>query len=356
MAYFPNYKTPNPFFELNGKTIRNCEVIDIAKDFITNGTENVFCLGKFIKEWNDDKDSICINTSGTTSNPKVIRLPKVSFINSAIATAAYFGLVAGNSALCCLPFSFIAAKMMFVRSWVLGLKLDVIEPSSSPLENIKAKTYDLSAMVPLQLQNSFLNINQIKTLLVGGAMVSEELASKVKGLDTAVFETFGMTETLSHIAAKNLSLGDVFFKVLPGIEIAQDQRGCLVVSAPLINPEKLTTNDVILLPSKSTFIWLGRHDNIINSAGVKIQPEALEKQLKTQLKNRFFISAIPDDILGQKVVLIIEGEEKKLELDWHQIDPLKRPKVIYFIPNFIETSSGKIQRKKTVDLLNLNQS
>ena len=101
---------------------------------------------------------------------------------------------------------------------------------------------------------------------------------------------------------------------------------------------------------------MGRHDNIINSGGIKIYPEALEKLLKNQIKNRFFISAIPDDILGQKVLLIIEGEETKLEIDWHRIDPLKRPKAIYFIPNFLETSSGKIRRKKTVDLLNLNQS
>ena len=356
MEYSANYKNPHPLFRLNNQRFNARAFRTLAVNYIAEGSKNQAYLGNFISDWLNDSDSISIQTSGTTSNPKVIRLPKVSFINSAIATAAYFGLVAGNSALCCLPFSFTAAKMMFVRSWVSGLKLDVIEPSSSPLENIKANTYDLSAMVPLQLQNSLLNINQIKTLLVGGATVPEGLASKVKGLDTAVFETFGMTETLSHIAAKNLSLGDIFFKVLPGIEIAKDQRGCLVVSAPLINPEKLTTNDVILLPSKSTFLWLGRHDNIINSAGVKIQPEVLEKQLKTQLKNRFFISAIPDDILGQKVVLIIEGEEMKLELDWHQIDPLKRPKVIYFIPNFLETSSGKIQRKKTMDLLNLNQS
>ena len=356
MKYSANYKNPHPLFRLNDQHFDARAFKTLALNYIADGSKNQAHLGNFISDWLNDSDFISIQTSGTTSNPKVIRLPKISFINSAKATAAYFGLIAGNSALCCLPFSFIAAKMMFVRSWVSGLKLDVIEPNSSPMENIKAKTYDFSAMVPLQLQNSLAKINQIKTLLVGGATVSEELASKIRGLDTAVFETFGMSETLSHIAAKNLSLGDVFFKVLSGIEIAQDQRGCLVVSAPLISPEKLTTNDVIFLLSKSTFIWLGRHDNIINSGGIKIYPEALEKLLKNQIKNRFFISAIPDDILGQKVLLIIEGEEKKLEIDWHQIDPLKRPKAIYFIPNFLETSSGKIRRKKTVDLLNLNQS
>ena len=152
------------------------------------------------------------------------------------------------------------------------------------------------------------------------------------------------------------SVGDAFFKVLPGIEIAQDQRDCLIVSAPLINPKKITTNDVILLTSKSTFVWLGRYDNVINSGGIKIYPEVLEKKLENQIKNRFFIASFPDDRLGQKAVLIVEGENLELNLKWDQIEPLKRPKTIYFTSKFVETSSGKIQRQKTLDSLDLNKS
>jgi O-succinylbenzoic acid--CoA ligase len=223
------------------------------------------------------------------------------------------------------------------------------------LERLPEKFYDFSAMVPLQLQNSISKMNQIKTLLVGGASVSEALALKLKGHTTTVFETFGMTETVSHIAAKNLSLGGSFFEVLPGIEVTQDERDCLVVSAPQLSTETLTTNDVVSIVSDTTFKWLGRYDNVINSGGVKIHPERLEKELQKQLKVRFFIAALTDETLGQKVVLIIEGEVKKLELDWHQIDPIKRPKNIYFVPVFSETRSGKIQRQKTLELLNLNQ-
>lgn len=354
MEYTPNHNTPHTSFEINGQRYNAKSIKTLAFNHVANGSQNEIQLGNFILEWVNDIDFIAIQTSGTTSTPKVIRIPKASFINSAKATATFFGLDAGDSALCCLPFSFIAGKMMFVRAWVLGLKLDIIEPSSYPLEHLSEKFYDFSAMVPLQLQNSISKINQIKTLLVGGASVSEALALKLKGHTTTVFETFGMTETVSHIAAKNLSFGKSFFEVLPGIEVTQDERDCLVVSAPLLIPEKLTTNDVVSIVSDTTFKWLGRYDNVINSGGVKIHPERLEKELQKQLKVRFFIAALTDETLGQKVVLIIEGEVKKLELDWHQIDPIKRPKNIYFVPVFSETRSGKIQRQKTLELLNLN--
>ena len=356
MEYSPNYINPNPLFLINGQRYNEKSIKTFAFNNVANGSENEVQLGKFILEWVNDSDFISIQTSGTTSNPKIIRILKDSFINSAKATATFFGLVAGDSALCCLPFSFIAGKMMFVRAWVLGLKLDVIEPSSYPLDHLSEKFYDFSAMVPLQLQNSISKINQIKTLLVGGASVSETLALKLKGHNTTVFETFGMTETVSHIAAKNLSLGDSFFKVLPEIEINQDERDCLVISAPFLIPEKLTTNDVVSILSENTFKWLGRYDNVINSGGIKIYPERLEKELQKQLKVRFFISTLKDETLGQKVVLIIEGEVKKLKLDWGEIEPKKQPKSIIFIEKFIETKNGKINRKKTIDLLNLNNT
>jgi O-succinylbenzoic acid--CoA ligase len=356
LEYTPDHNKSHRSFEINGQRYNAKSIKTLAFNHVANGSQNEIQLGNLILEWVDDTDFIAIQTSGTTSTPKAIRIPKASFINSAKATAIFFDLVAGDSALCCLPISFIAGKMMFVRAWVLGLKLDVIEPSSFPLERLPEKFYDFSAMVPLQLQNSISKMNQIKTLLVGGASVSEALALKLKGHTTTVFETFGMTETVSHIAAKNLSLGESFFEVLPGIEVTQDERDCLVVSAPQLSTEILTTNDVVSIVSDTAFKWLGRYDNVINSGGVKIHPERLEKQLQKQLKVRFFIAALTDETLGQKVVLIIEGEVKELELYWHQIDPINRPKNIYFVPVFLETSSGKIQRQKTLELLNLNQS
>jgi O-succinylbenzoic acid--CoA ligase len=347
--------TLNKAFQLNNKYY-SVETINIlAKHFIENGTQNEIQLGNFILNWIDDSDEIQLQTSGTTSKPTTICISKAAFINSAKATGIFFNLKAENSALCCLPFSYIAAKMMFIRAWVLGLKLDTLEPSSNPLE-YTTQYYDFSAMVPLQVHKSYSKLNQIGTLLVGGAPVSMALANLLEGQQSAIFETFGMTETVSHIAAKNLSKGEKTFTVLPDISIAVNDNDCLVIKAPKLNSNILQTNDVVTLVSKHSFVWLGRHDNVVNSGGLKIHPEQLEYTLQGQIKNRFFIASIPDEILGQKVVLIIEGESQNIELDFSEINTKKRPKHTFFVKKFCETNSGKIQRQKTLETLNLNHS
>ena len=349
------YNNFNEAFQLNGIHYSIDSLKVLAEDLILSVSENEKHLGVFILNWIDDSKDIVLKTSGTTSKPKHIIAPKSAFISSAKATGDFFNLLPENSALCCLPFSYIAAKMMFVRAWVLGLKLDVIEPSSSPLKHI-TKQYDFSAMVPLQVHNSISKLNQIKTLLVGGAPVSSSLQNQLKGHPSSIFETYGMTETVSHIAAKNLSKGEGVFTVLPDISIAVDDNDCLVVKAPKLTSEVLYTNDVVSLVSNDSFKWLGRFDNVINSGGIKIYPEQIEKALQDQINNRFYITSIPDQLLGQKVILILEGNSQDLQLNFSDIDSKKRPKNIYFIKEFCETTSGKIQRQKTLETLNLNHS
>ena len=236
------------------------------------------------------------------------------------------------------------------------LSIDLVKPSSKPLQYINKQHYDFSSMVPFQVEKSLSKISQIKTLLIGGAPVSKSLALKLVGNESKIYETFGMTETVSHFAVKNLSKGESYFSILPGISISLDKRNCLIVHAPKLNQEKLITNDVVLLLSSKKFIWIGRYDNIINSGGIKIHPEDLEKQIGTQLKSRYFISSIKDKKLGEKVVLVIEGKKTKVNFNWGEIEPIKQPKSIFFIDKFIETKSGKIKRKKTISLLNLNNS
>ncbi|CAI8352678.1 MAG: 2-succinylbenzoate--CoA ligase [Formosa sp. Hel3_A1_48] len=345
----------NEAFQWNDKQHSIESVKLLALDLIKNGTTNEVHLGQFVLNWVDDSQTICLKTSGTTSKPKSIVLPKSTFVNSAIATGNFFSLNPGDSALCCLPFSYIAAKMMFVRAWVLGLKLEIVEPSSTPLKNI-SKHYDFSAMVPMQVHNSLPKLHQIKTLLVGGAAVSKGLSHHLMRHGSAIFETYGMTETVSHIAVKNISKGEDNFTVLPDISIAIDDRDCLVVQAPKLTPEILHTNDVVSLVSKKSFIWLGRFDNVINSGGLKIHPEEIETLLQNQIKTRFFISSIPDELLGQKIVLIIEGKPQKQHLDFTAIDTKKRPKKVFYLEAFSETGSGKIQRQKTLELLHLNHT
>lgn len=355
MEHHSTHTISHSLFQLNGVYYDSISIKDFAYSSIKEGNENESNLGQFILDWIDNSAHIELQTSGTTSKPTAILFPKEALINSAKATGAFFNLNSGDSALCCLPFSYIAAKMMFVRAWVLGLKLDVIEPSSNPLEFI-SKPYDFSAMVPLQVQNSLSGLNKIGTLLIGGAPIASTLVNKLNGHESSIFETFGMTETVSHIAAKNLSEGETVFRVLPNISIAQDNRGCLTVNAPHLNPRLLQTNDVVSLISKDAFKWFGRFDHVINSGGVKIHPEVLEQKLQNQIKTPFFIAGVPDEVLGQKAVLIIEGEAKQLELDLNEIETIKRPKDTYFLPKFHRTKSGKIQRQKNLEALNLNHT
>ena len=358
MNNYGTYKKPHHLFKLNGQCFNTKKFKLSTENFDGEGSKNKNSLVKFINNWIDERDFIEIETSGTVSSPKLIRIPKINLFNSAIATGSFFGLRPGYSALCCLPFAFIAGKMMFIRSWVLGLSLDIIEPSSDLSNQLSNKLYDFSAMVPLQAMKSFKYIKNIKTLLLGGAPVPQSLASKFYNHSSKVYETFGMSETVGHFAVKNLSKNEDIFTVFPDVNISVDQRECLTVLSSKFTNGIIKTNDIVSLISNREFLWLGRYDNIINSGGIKIYPEQLEKQIRNQLNTSFFITSQPDDDLGQKVILIVEGgyENKDLKFDWGKIDVLKQPKKIYFIPKFKRTISGKIKRVETLNLLNLNNS
>jgi O-succinylbenzoic acid--CoA ligase len=254
--------------------------------------------------------------------------------------------------------------MMLVRAMVLGWHLDVVGPNSTPLKGIE-KYYDFSAMVPLQLYNSLDNIDKINKLIVGGVIVSNELRLKILDLPTKIFATYGMTETITHIAIKplNIAAGWIFekdyFQTLEGISIRKGSRDCLVINAPRVATDEIVTNDLVEIISKNQFRWLGRVDHIINSGGIKLIPEQIEEKLSIIIKQRFFVAGVPDDILGEKLVLVIEDRESRVKSQElrSKISSLKSlnkfeiPRSIFFIDQFIETETKKIQRKKTLGLI-----
>jgi len=248
--------------------------------------------------------------------------------------------------------------MMLVRALTLGWDLDVIESTSNPLQEI-TKQYDFSAMVPLQLRNSISKIDQIKTLIVGGGVVSRELKKAIQNIDTNCYATYGMTETITHIAVKKLNKftqseleSESVYKTLPDVTISKDKRSCLVIRAPKISDENIITNDVIELISKSEFNWKGRLDHVINSGGVKLHPEEIEQKLSNTIYSRFFVAGILDEILGEKCILVIEGENYPItKKHFSKLSRFEIPKAIFFISKFTETESGKIQRFKTLNLL-----
>lgn len=343
------YHNVHPEFRLNGASLNASDLCNLAHHFIKQGADFEKPAGEFLLQWFDDKSYVAIQTSGTTGTPKIIKVEKQAMIHSALATGTFFNLTAGNTALNCLPVKYIAGKMMLVRAFVLGLDLDFVAPSSKPMEH-KMKTYDFVAMVPLQIENSVEHLHQIKKLIIGGAKINSALEEKLATIECQVFETYSMTETVTHIAAKKI--GEKAFTVLPNVEISQDGRQCLVISAPNLNPDKIITNDIVALISDKKFIWLGRYDNVVNSGGIKLFPEQIESKISNTIAQRFFVAGIADAKLGEKLVLFIEGNPFDLDASvFDALDKYEKPKEVKFIPHFSETETGKIKRKEILNSL-----
>ena len=339
-------------FQINGESFTNSEELVQFSQSISNE------INQFLRAWFSTDPHIVVMTSGSTGSPKSIHLRKDFMVNSALATGRYFQLGEHTKALCCLPIKFIAGKMMLVRALTLGWDLDVIESTSNPLKEI-TKEYDFSAMVPLQLRNSISKIDQIKTLIVGGGVVSRDLEKAIQTVDTKCYATYGMTETSTHVAVKKLNKFTQLeletasaYKTLQDVTVSKDKRSCLVIHAPKISDVNIITNDIVQVVSKTEFNWKGRLDHVINSGGVKLHPEEIEQKLSHTINDRFFVAGIPDEILGEKLILLIEGENYQItKKHFSKLSRFEIPKAIFFIPKFIETGSGKIQRFKTLELL-----
>lgn len=342
----PTYENVHNQFKLNGFHLNREDLCRVAYSFIKEGEDFEKPVGDFLLDWFDSKNYIEMETSGTTGTPKTISVSKQAMVDSAIATGDFFEIQPGNKALQCLPVKYVAGKMMLVRAMILGLDLEFVAPSSHPLENNEFY-FDFVAMVPLQAQNSITELKKVKKLIVGGAAVSKSLEKQLLKLPTEVYETYGMTETITHIAARKL--GEKAFTVLPNVTISYDDRNCLVIHAPRISNEVIITNDIVELVNENQFIFLGRMDNVINSGGIKLIPEQIEQKLASRINNRFFISSKADPELGEKVILIIEGEKQDLDPSlYNDLDKYEKPKEILFISQFKETASGKILRKETL--------
>jgi len=315
----------------------------------------------FIKEWFSESKTVKIQSSGSTGIPKVFDIEKSKMLNSAEMTCDFLGLKEGNLALICLPIEYISGKMMVVRSILRKLKLKIVEPSTNPLENI-VQEIDFCAMTPLQVENSLDQLHLIKKLIIGGASVSETLKNKISqtlkfsNSPTQIFETYGMSETLSHIALKQIFPNqEDWFTVFDGVEVSLDERDCLRIFAPKLNSEVLQTNDLVEIKNENQFRFLGRIDNVINSAGAKIFPEELEKLIKQNIPNEAVFLGLDDEKLGQKLVLIIEGEKSEaINQKLSSINYKKsfhKPKEIIFVEKIPRTSNGKVNRLELKKLI-----
>ncbi|TRX63253.1 AMP-binding protein [Carboxylicivirga sp. M1479] len=340
---------------LNGKHFKGRNGLDLLIKQCEKSEEHEHRLiAQFILEWINDSDFITLQTSGSTGQAKLIKVKKSAMLASAKRTIRFFNLQANQTALLCLSAQYIAGKMMLVRAIVGGFNLITSSVSSDPLMGLN-QTIDFVAMVPLQLstivQNNIDDLSRVKKILVGGSALSTSLRDKLMQIGCEVWESYGMTETVSHIAVR--SIGEHAFRVLDGIQISKNDQGCLVIHPSDVNETMLITTDLIELYSDFDFSLLGRLDNIINSGGVKVVPEEVEKKLQAYISNEFVISWKSDLKLGQKVVLVLEsGSVCDVELS--QLSCLSKyqiPKEMIYVDEFPRTDTGKVKRKKLQELI-----
>ncbi|MEZ4792288.1 MAG: AMP-binding protein [Gelidibacter sp.] len=349
----PTYDKIHLKFKLNGNNYSHSELKEVAYSLIKEGEPYEKITGNFLLDWLDEKDHISVHTSGSTGKPKIIKLDKQAMVNSSIATGNYLKLKPGNTALHCLPTNYIAGKMMLVRAMILGLEMDLVEPTSQPIFDYD-KVYHFTAMLPMQLQSTLTYLHNVKIIIVGGSSVSKHLIELTQALKTKVFATYGMTETATHIALMPLNnkLQEPYFRVLPKVSISQDERGCLVIDAPKVSKDRVVTNDLVKLHSPTEFQWLGRIDNVINSGGIKLFPEQIEEKLKGKIPDQFFIASEPDKTLGSRLVLVLESDSNDLDASiFDGLEKFEIPKKIYAVPQFKMTSTGKIKRLETFKLI-----
>lgn len=311
-------------------------------------------LGEFILQWFNDGDSVIVGTSGSTGEPKQIALSKESMRKSAEMTASYFQVKKATNALLCLPVKFIAGKMMVVRALTQGWHLIVRQPSSNPLSHVH-DPIEFAAFTPMQIehimQKNSSELGKIDVVIIGGAAIPSETESALYSLNNKCFATYGMTETITHIAARRIMPGNDVYDALPDISFETDDESCLLIHAPHI-ASPVQTNDVVELIDVKHFRFVGRRDNVINSGGIKLAPELLEKRLEPFLTAAFFLGKKKDAVLGEKMVLYIESEQKEESWTSSLLQQLKQhlasyeiPREVIFVKAFERTATHKIIRK-----------
>jgi O-succinylbenzoic acid--CoA ligase len=311
---------------------------------------------EFILNWFNDDDFILQKTSGSTGEPKEIKLKKSAMIVSAQNTIHFFNLQPGETAWLCLPIDYIAGKMMVVRAVVGKLNLIISEPSGTP--EIPKQSIDFTAMVPLQLKKLFdakTEFSTIKKLIVGGAEVDFQLQKALQKIPSEVFATYGMTETCSHIALQRINgtSPEKAFHLLPGISISTNNDGCMKISAPFLSDIQIETTDLVRILSDDEFIWLGRTDNVINTGGIKISPEQLEKEISQILGRECIIISQKDELLGEKLVLVLEKSDDKaaevLNRLHDHLDSYHCPRSVNFVETIPRKESMKLDRQAVID-------
>lgn len=305
-----------------------------------NESENIVL--ELIRSWHSGQKYFTHYTSGSTGRPKkiVISREKIQISAKSTLSAIDPNSKIKNALLCLNPLN-IGGAMVVYRSLLYDHDLTIIEPSSNVMSALdKDRIYDLTSMVPMQYRNlSNDDLTRFKNILIGGAPMSVDKTV----LNTNVYSTYGMTETVSHIALRKLS--EEVFMTIGDTVVDINEKKTLKIKGSITDNQWLETNDIVDIQSDKTFKWLGRADFVINSGGIKINPEMVEAQLENQIKHAFIATSLPDDNLGRKLVLLIEGDNQTL--DFSELDKYHQPKEVFFNQKIFKTANNKIDRLKT---------
>ncbi len=350
---------------INGRLVQLDSIIAAEE---TPRTEFEGTTFRFIQQWFSPQHEFPITTSGSTGTPKQITITREQMIASCMQTAEALHLRKYMTCLVCIDTKYIGGLMMLVRAFTLGMKIFAVDPCANPLQKIPIdQCVNFTAFVPLQIEKILGSkhphlLESIETAIIGGAPLHPDTVHELDKYTCRFYLTYGMTETISHIALQRLNgpTRETSFCALPGVNIARDERECLVINAPYL-PQPIYTNDVVELITNDRFRWLGRWDNIINTGGVKVNPEKIEAAVAdafAQTGGRripFFVHGINDKILGSKITLFVEGKDEEetaaraaLEYVRDRLAPFEIPKQISVISKFIFTENGKINRLQTI--------
>lgn len=331
-------------------------------------------LANFLKEWLNEDETLKVHTSGSTGKPKELWVEKQRMVNSAEATVSFLGLKKGDSALLCMPLPYIAGKMVVVRSVITGMNLQLVTPCGHPLAAID-RIPDFAAMTPMQVFNTLSvpaeleRLQQIRHLIIGGGAVNSDMAAILKTFPHAVWSTYGMTETLSHIALRRLSGENAseWYTPFEGVEVSLSTENTLIIHAPKVCPEILHTNDIVSFNEQGQFRILGRKDNTINTGGIKVQIEEVESKLQQTLSVPFVITSAPDPKFGEHIVLLVECPEQNMstasESSLNQVvqeaithlPTYWQPKTVLYVSKLPLTGTGKPDRATAKQLASENE-
>lgn len=324
---------------------------------------------EFCSTWIKKPDFLQVSTSGSTGKPKTVNISREQILHSVGATQKKLKLQKDDHALACLDVEYIGGKMMLIRALEIGMRLTILSPASDPFKEVRLeRPIDFIALVPLQLHTILESVQRdlldsCKAILVGGAPLSLTLEKSLVNCRAPIYSAYGMTETVSHIALRRLNGPQQkdYFEILEEAEIGVDESQCLWVKSPVTNQQLVQTNDMVELIDAQKFVWKGRKDHVINSGGIKIHPESIEKELEEiwselDLEVRFFVGGLTHSTLGEMVCLILEGtsipQPIEEQLRYQMVSRLTKyevPKSIFYVDRFIETPTGKIKRKAILE-------